>query len=258
MNTKNLTALAIFVAVAYVTIVLLSGLGWNPFNASWDFTNPGEFGDSFGPLSTLMAAAAAVAAIAAYVSQRNELRQAKEDAKIERKLSVKRDFEETFFSLLNLFRETVKEIDVEDQYGANPVCGRDAFRRMIEIRLGGASSNDVDDEEKFKKVYTIYRDDLAHYFRLFYHIVKFIDESPLEDKRLYSRLLRATLSNAEIVLIALNCVYGGGKPKLKRLVEKYQMLHNISAGDAKNWRLREKFKKNAFGDRDFANQSAIY
>jgi hypothetical protein len=67
---------------------------------------------------------------------------------------------------------------------------------------------------------------------------------------LYVRLLRATLSNAEIVLIGLNCMYGGGQRKLKPLVEKYAVLHNISAGDARTWRFAASFDQSAFGDRD--------
>jgi hypothetical protein len=234
--------------VVFYAVVLVSGLGWNPLGAHWNFTNTGQFGDSFGPLSALMATIAAVSALAAYLAQREELTRVRAENEYERASSARRDFEQTFFNLLKLFRETVSEIDIPNQYGLDAVTGRDALRRVLEEYIRGTQGSAEADSKAFKNAYVRLRDDLAHYFRLFYHILRFIDTSLVEEKMLYVRLLRATLSDAEIVLIGLNCMYGGGS-KLKPLVERYRILHNISATSANAWRMCDAFDHTAFGDR---------
>jgi hypothetical protein len=156
-----------------------------------------------------------------------------------------------FSTLLGLLRETVKEVDVPDLYGSNPVHGRDAFKRILEDYIGGSGGSDDADERRFRAIYSKFRDDLAHYFRLVYHILKYIKQTNNIDKMLYVRLLRATLSNAEIVLIALNCMFGGGRQKLKPLVEEFALLHNISTADVKSRRILTAFDQKAFGDRPF-------
>lgn len=249
MSHKRILLIAAVIAAAYVAIVVTSGAGWNPFDISWNFANSGAFGDSFGPLSSLMAGIAAVAAILAYRGQAEELERLKEEAENDRKERTKRDFELTFFNMLELFRETVKEIEIEDRYNQNPRAGRDGLKLLLETHIHSSTGTAQGDRQLYQKNYLRFRDDLAHYFRLFYHILKFIDDSRVPSKKTYTRILRATLSNAEIVLIALNCMYGGGRPKLKKLVEKYSMLHNISSGDFSLWRMDKEFSSRAIGDR---------
>lgn len=237
------------VGSAYLVFVLASGLGLNPTGQTWDFAVSGQFGDSFGPLNTFMAALAAIGALGAYFAQREKLANAKISSGIDQKLATKRDFESTFFNLISLFRDTTNDIEVPDQYNQHPVKGRDAIKRIIEEKIGGTQGNDQADSDNYNYVYLRNRDDLAHYFRIVYHIVKFIDDSHVEDKRLYARLLRASLSNSEALLIALNCAFGEGRTKFRVLIERYALLHNLSEDDAQSWRLIEKFSDSAFGDR---------
>ena len=243
-------------ALLYVAAVVSSGLGWNPLGRQWNFENSAQFGDSFGPLSAVMAAIAAIGAIAAYFSQKEELARAKADSEIERVSSYKRDFENTFFNLVALFRSTVNDIEVEDLYGQNPVRGRDAIKRIVDEKIRSSRGSDAEDEEVYKSVYLRYRDDLGHYFRLFYNIVRYTDESQIDDKGLYVRILRATLSNAEMVLLGINCIYGGGREKFKPLVEKYALLHNISSQEALRRRFDTSFDGRAFGDRDLTKDAS--
>lgn len=235
--------------LAYCIYVLCAGAGYNFTGRHWDFEVSGQLGDSFGPLNTLMASVAALSAIAAYLSQRKELVRVSALAEAERVTADKRDFESTFFNLLNLLRETVREIDIPDRYGKDPVSGRDGLKRLLDTHLGRPSGSRQKDEESYRSTYSDFRDDLAHYFRTIYHILKYIDGSSVDDKMLYVRLLRATLSNAEIVLVALNCMYGGGKEKLKPLVENYSLLHNISASSSNRWNITTSFVASAFGER---------
>lgn len=74
----------------------------------------------------------------------------------------------------------------------------------------------------------IHHSSLAHYFRNLYYIVSYIDSSGMPDKKRYMGILRAQLSNYELLLLAYNCMYDFGSEKFKPLVEKYQLLKNLN------------------------------
>jgi hypothetical protein len=254
MKPRKLLTIAAAGFAVFVIIVVAGGAGWNPTGVRWNFTNSGQFGDSFGFLSSFMAAAAAFAAWAAYRLQHEEIAHLRASDVASRELEEKRDFEQTFFNLLELFRDVVKEIDVTNSRRGITCQGRDALAFILE-EIDRASKMEVAhhpenaDANSFMRYYNTHRDDLAHYFRLFYHIVKYVDESTVERKKIYIRLIRATLSNAEMSLIALDCMYGGGRGKLKPLVEKYQILHNISQASITRWGMLGPIGADAFGDR---------
>jgi hypothetical protein len=251
MQPKVVASIVAGTFLVFVTAIVASGSGWNPSKISWDFTNSGQFGDSFGFLSSFMAAAAAFAAWGAYRLQHQEIDQLRASEVASRQLAEKRDFEQTFFNLLELLRGVVKEIDVLGDDG-NQLHGRDAMAHFLYEAESAAAlepANPNADEQAFTALYRSHREDLAHYFRLFYHIVKFISESPVQPKKIYVRLVRATLSNSEMVLIALDCMYGGGKLKLRPLIEEYELLHNISQPAIDRWRMSDFLGPQAFGDR---------
>lgn len=54
------------------------------------------------------------------------------------------------------------------------------------------------------------------------------------------------LSEAELVLLALNCQFGDGRDKFKILVEQYALLHNISDEAKIKWSLKECYSSGAF------------
>ncbi|WP_295748369.1 putative phage abortive infection protein [Undibacterium sp.] len=100
-------------------------------------------------------------------------------------------------------------------------------------------------ERKIKEVYTKVAsqriDDFSHYFRNLYNIIKFMDESKLissEEKRQYSRIVRAQLSDVELVAIFYNSLtkielpgrpeMELGYPKMNKLLAKYDILQNMS------------------------------
>jgi len=253
MSRPVLVSIGVFLFFVYVFVIVFSGLGWNPLGLEWKFENTGQFGDSFGPLNTFMAGLAAVGALGAFWAQREELANAKGDALAEREISAKRDFENTFFNLVRLFRESANDVEAFDRYGQNPLRGRDALKRILEEQIGPSFGDAEKDRKRYRIVYLERRDYLGHYFRIFYQVVRFVHESDIADKSLYIRVLRATLSNAEIVLLALNCAYGEGRFKFKDLIEEYALLHNISQSDVWDRGLLDLFDVGAFGDRSFSS-----
>ncbi len=97
---------------------------------------------------------------------------------------------------------------------------------------------------------------LSNHFRFTYHIVAYADRQ-FGDPTLfgtkanpaypYVRLLRAQVSDSELLLIALNCLVGEGHAKFKVLVEGYALLHNMAEEDIDIFALREGFDAKAFG-----------
>jgi len=255
MRSKNWLAIAFAaIVLANLALTILSGLNWNPFHLNFDFEGVAQFGESFGPVGSIMAGVAAVAAYLAYDTQRQELAQAKLDSKEEKKARIRRDFEETFFKMLSQFSKITEDIVLMDYNTKDDVSGRIAIGKIIDQRICRTIREDkISDRDAYRMTYLQLQDKIGHYFSICYIILKFINESEIENKSTYIRTLRANLSNSEILLIALNCAYGGGKEKLKPLVEKYSMLHNVRVSSYNQFQLGAEFDVSAFGDRDMAS-----
>jgi len=90
--------------------------------------------------------------------------------------------------------------------------------------------SNVSIEKSIKAYNSLYNDEksnLSHYFRTFYHIIKFIDNSEIENKKQYISIARAQLSSYEQIIIFYNCLHDNGKEKFKPLIEKYALFKNI-------------------------------
>jgi len=84
-------------------------------------------------------------------------------------------------------------------------------------------------DDSYQKFYSKHANDLGHYFRALYHLIKFVDESDFVDKsdiegrRRYTSIARAQLSIHELGLLFYNGVSSYGD-KFKPLIEKYGLL----------------------------------
>lgn len=237
--------------------VLLHGDGFNIISSiglsDADYERAAQFGDAFGSLSSLMAALAAAGAWFAVSQTRIQA------------------FESTFYSLLAHHNQIVLSTDIQGKkrvkkkdgkstvINTDKFFGRDAFKRMLRsLRLAVAGVKRDTLEEKiiagYRSFHDKYTDDLAHYFRTLYHMIRFIDESSVANKALYAKIVRAQLSDSEQILLMYNCSVGKGRQKFKSLVEKYSLLHNVSFNQNKDhWEntiLRKCFESNAFRDED--------
>ena len=171
-------------------------------------------------------------------------------------------FEGTFFQLLSLHQEIVKSIDLYNSRTKRTTKGRDCFKvfydrfkrefddtvyclinnvektNIVGIEKEKAMYRDPEKEAlikpKLKVINSAYLDfydknqsEIGHYFRSLYNIAKFIHTSDIEDKCLYSNLLRAQLSVNEMMLIFYNCLSDLGGNKFKPLIEEYSLLKGI-------------------------------
>lgn len=75
----------------------------------------------------------------------------------------------------------------------------------------------------------LHQSDLGHYFRHLYHIVRFAERSSLSDaeKVEFIKILRAQLTNYELLLLAYNGMHEYGK-EFRPLIEKYELLKSLN------------------------------
>ena len=195
--------------------------------AELTFEKTGQFGDSFGVVSAVMSAIAAIYALKAF-------NQAKAEAQQMAASQRTRDDELTVFRMLEARREIIASFKFSDAQGLAAI---QAFAEDVrnETRLLFMGGNW---DQWLPGIYKTKFEDNAiqhlwHYFRFTYHLVRFIDErfTDPETAYRYVRMLRAELSDAEQQAIALNGLYFGTKPEDRRfrpLIEKYALLHNLS------------------------------
>lgn len=159
-------------------------------------------------------------------------------------LTQKNQFESIFFNLLTQQRQIKESIKTKVEFSGSEVIletVEDNFfdNLCLRIKLDSDKQNLKTFEELkllYGKWFTIFNAELGHYFRHLYHIVNFVDKnnyfflSKKEDylkEYDYIKILRAQLSNSELVLLSLNALSENGL-KFKPLIEKYKLLKNIN------------------------------
>ena len=107
-------------------------------------------------------------------------------------------------------------------------------------------------EKCYLNFYEKYKHHLSHYFRNLYRIYKIVDEANFnassdhnsdynkEKKKFYTGIIRAQLSNDELILLFYNCIYGHGQSKFKPLAKRYDMFDNMPEEDLHDPSLLEK------------------
>lgn len=232
-------------------------------------TDRGTMGDMFGVVNAMFTGLAFAGVVLTVILQRNDLKTQKEElinAKIEAGkqktlleieaaeqkavLNIQR-FETTFFNMLNLQNEIVKNIKYGSHSGRTVfddaykkllimLCDKNAIsifketadttHSIIGLPKDLANAKDSIEDKYFEGYYNNFASAFNHYFRHLYHIFKFIyfSELTLKDKLFYGSLCRAQLSQNELFVIAFNILIDDyGKPKFLYLVKEYDILKNF-------------------------------
>lgn len=214
----------------------------------------GPFGDMFGAVNALFSGLAFAGIIFTIVLQReelriqrkeleetrHELRGQKEQMELQNKTLSLQSFENTFFQLLRLHNDIVSAIDLQRSNSGEVIAkGRDCFEkfyRYFKERWEAENPKDMSavELERIGKTYVAFyskaESDVGHYFRSLYNIVKFVDTASVENKRLYTNLIRAQLSSFEVALLFYNALSPLGSEKFKPLIEKYALLKMTPVG----------------------------
>jgi hypothetical protein len=221
--------------------VLVSGLwvSWPwvlKFFASFapiDSNALGPFGDMFGALSSLFAAGALLGAAAGVLLQTKALEKQREQFAAQQSQIERQNFEATFFELLRLLREVVRETKIELRTEKQTFEGAHAFeqlaRKFVRMTNVEVTPSDPEDPRAIEECYALIHDEaqdaLGHYFQNLYHLFKFIDGSAPADRRDdYASLARAQLSRHELILLAGNVLTQGVDAGCRKYAERFALL----------------------------------
>jgi len=232
------------------------------------------FGNMFGSVNALFSGLAFAGIIITILLQSQELKLQREELKATREEFQQQNatmkfqrFENTFFNLLNLLQKIVDSIDDNKQVKKNksiggdfvPIAqqgydivvlkGRDVFKEKYYELISKIKYNrDKDLNTLYTEYYDQVKTDFGHYFRTVYRIIKLVDETNLEEEEKYKyvSILRAQLSDYELLWLFYNCLCDYGKEKFKPLAEKYSLLKNMFIGEIHDQSLLKQYNESAF------------
>ena len=211
----------------------------------------GEFGDMFGGVNALFSGLAFVGVIYAILLQRRELQLQREELEYTRfelkgqkeqleaqnQTFRQQSFDNAFFRMVALHHQLVSTIDLREgsANASATIVGRDCFVEFYtRLRNRSMDTNRFPRGATYESLRIVYAElykeiqaDVGNYFRNLYHIIKFVDRSQVDDKRMYTNLVRAQLSSHELLLLFYNCLTHLGEEKFKPLIEKYALLKNM-------------------------------
>lgn len=208
--------------------------------------------------------------------QRQERLSQDKEFQVQQKAVQRQNFETAFFQMLGVQNQLVvrlRDADPPQQpYDQNGPC--DCFQRWYEdfkrpqstwgdeFKMDEKSGIPIemraakDDIERYMGFYRHYQGVLGHYFRNLYHIIKFVNETAAladtdkkqdyKNRRFYTSLVRATLSQYELALLFYNCLSSNGDEFFKPLVEKYGLLKNFAFDSTIDERDKAKYNDSAF------------
>lgn len=261
------------ISISVLAIMFLAVFAYGGFIIyfSWPITlgnvdKAGAFGDSFGVLTSLFSGLAFAGIILTILLQREELRLqrkelqlTREEFKSQHSTFKHQNFESTFFQMLRLHNDIVNSIDLSrsTKLGIVVTSGRDCFvvfisRIEANFQIEKRTTQNLTEEDRINSAYGEFWEgaklELGHYFRYLYTIFKFIKISDIENKKLYSNIVRAQLSNQELVLLFYNCLYKHGKKKFKPLAEEFALFDNLPEEMLIEPKHRDFYLPEAFGD----------
>lgn len=245
MRFSHLCLMVIAFCLLYACISFT--ISW-PFEG-WNRESLGQFGDSWGFVTSVSSVAAFIGVAYSVKLQAASLRQLKNDSKSNNLMMIRQQVEGNFFQMLNLLQSLINDMDIQG-VGKDGVAfernGRDVFiylykkfksNRITARRfyIEPLELNQMDYEKLkkfmgncFDEFYKDRQQDLAHYFRVLYNTYKFIDSANInkEDKKILANILRAQLSNYELLMLFYNC-FGKHGAKFKDIAIKYEIFDNL-------------------------------
>lgn len=252
---RNLIWLAVIAVIITILVLIPYLIKFNGWEFSSNKADWGTFGDYIGGvLNPFFAFLSFIALLFTIIYQQESQR--KQD-----KLLYKENFEASFFRMLNLYNEIVDS--VRGDFKGNIATSRDALEKyQTELIASLDDAKSLDNAvETYIKFYKKHNSVLGHYFRNLYMIVKFIDESDLDrddnhtnsaeivQRKKYTSIVRAQLSNPEQVLLFYNCTGNDGIEKFYPLINKYAFFENLDIRLLRPENIVQAYEQRAFGNK---------
>lgn len=193
----------------------------------------GQFGDSFGFINTLFSGSAFISLVITIYLQQQDMKNSKKEIE-------KQNFENTFFKMLELYNNVAKDLILERPKEYTGDCSPAGMEEFLYINYKIKEKQLFRGEKDFKgkeviaellKIYTFYikvfykeivnkysnkvdyrivlyedfhkefENIISHYFETIYQILRFINNSHIENKEDYANLFKAQFSKSELELL---------------------------------------------------------
>jgi hypothetical protein len=221
-------------ALAAIVIVFLATLLLGTQGES------GQWGDFFGGfLNPILTFITFMGVLVTIVLQQRELKESREELRrsanalvAQTDISGRQLFESTFFQMLSLHNNIVNEIDLV--IGSNTKHGRDCFNNFLKslskaYKSQEATRGEVPEIELIQNAYKEYwktkNVELGHYYRYLFNMIRYVSENSYA-RPYHSKLIRAQLSDQEVVLLMYNSLSEAGSP-FKQFALEFDLFDNL-------------------------------
>ena len=241
MNNKNLSQsksairvwfsrVAVFVVcviVVAVVAVIYPFFVWFVTQFFGEFSNwekYGQFGDSFGFLTAVFTAGAFYLLWKTYKTQTEELRAVRESMAKQKSAMDMQKFETTFFNILNLYSESIKNLYT--YRGNEKIFGKDAlanYSRSFISDVRAVIEGQGSDQEKLNRIYR--NPSLSYLWRNYRIFVVLLDSCDRElssdlQKYTYGEIACSGLSETEATAFSFICLHEDSV-KQKKMIADY-------------------------------------
>lgn len=234
----------------FISVGLMIGYAYVLTNGLWffegmDANEKGVFGDSWGAFTSIFSAFGFCGILWTIHLQMVATKKIEKDNRKRESSEKIRDFENSFFNMMNILQTIIRDMRVTNSEKGIRAEGRHVFLyfyKAFKVAVVKNKSNLYFDHKDFLSIkqaelrmsnsfrsYFMNRaQNLSHYYRFVYNIFKFIDGSDLSDsqKKKYANILRAQLSDYELLMLFYNGLSPNGK-KFIQYFNKYALLDNL-------------------------------
>lgn len=225
----------------------------------------GTFGDSWGMLTSIFSVLAFLGVSYSLIMQTDAFKHSEDVAQKQQYHTLKQGFENNLFQMLSLLQEIISEIRIRKtnvDKDDDPVrVGRSTFKVIFELSY--EKYKPIYQERKYDSLSEMYvhlldlfrgtgghtQFNLGHYFRFLYNIFRYIHDSNVsgEDKLEYAKIVRAQISNYELLLLFYNIMHVDGI-KFQKYVVEYQIFDNLPVDKLLNPAHALLFDAKAYGE----------
>lgn len=207
--------------------------------------------------------------------QKVELEETRKVFKLQSDTMKLQQFESTFFNLLGIHQNNISDMDITydkiknqfaDRFNLKDgdiekinLAGRDCFvfftaqlktiyeNNIYKGKYEGRSFKNENDlvVQSYDEFFNKYQTDLGHYYRTLYHFYKFVKNSSTNDINRYTSIIRAQLSNDELVLLFYNGITDYGE-KFKPLIEDFHVFKNLNLESLLNKEHKPYYSESAY------------
>lgn len=233
-----------------VIVIICGGYGYFVLNygevfANHSFVNTGAFGDSWGALTSIFSALGFCGILITLKQQSDSMIRFEEDSKKREKSEKIRDFENSFFNMLNLLQVIINDMKTLGKNKESVKVGRAVFvyyyngfktssnhettlNLSKNFNSGELALESVIFSDAFESYFTSRSANFSHYYRFLYNMFKFITEADVPElsKKKYTSILRAQISNYELLILLYNGNSTHGV-NFSEYFEKYAIFDNL-------------------------------